>query len=340
MKDKKYCKVRDYCHYTGEYRDAAHSICNLKYSVPKKIPIVFHNGSNYDYHFIIKELAEEFKKQFTCLSWNAEKYITFTVPIEKEATKIDKNREEITKNISHILQFIDIAIFIATSLSNLVNKRSERILKIKCKYGHDVKNYKIYGIKLSFLEYIYFKEDLIEYKCLCCNNNYQQKFDEKLKELIFNTYKFSTHGNNKFILLLQKGLYPYEYMDDCERFNETSLPEKEDFYSHLTPCLRNTHMCIFRDYFSFRRFLASSSFFWTLRLSSLNSTLSNFSRVNVLVCCCKPVQRNYLQFFKTFKTVRALRDNETKLTSRNAFILDIFTLLGEKESKYDERSFF
>ena len=59
---KKYCNVRDHCHHTGEYRGAMHSISNLKYSVPKKIPIVFHNGSNYDYHFIIKELAEEFKK--------------------------------------------------------------------------------------------------------------------------------------------------------------------------------------------------------------------------------------------------------------------------------------
>ena len=52
MKDKKQCNVRD--HYTGEYRGAAHIICNLKYNVPKNIPIVFHNGSNYDYHFIIK----------------------------------------------------------------------------------------------------------------------------------------------------------------------------------------------------------------------------------------------------------------------------------------------
>ena len=41
---------------------AMHSICNLKYSLPKKNPIVFHNGSNYDYHFLIKDLAEEFKK--------------------------------------------------------------------------------------------------------------------------------------------------------------------------------------------------------------------------------------------------------------------------------------
>ena len=60
LKDKKYGKVRGHCHYTGKYRGAAHSICNLKYRVPKKIHIVFHNGSIYDYHFIIKELAEEF----------------------------------------------------------------------------------------------------------------------------------------------------------------------------------------------------------------------------------------------------------------------------------------
>ena len=73
LKDKKYQKVRDHCHYIGEYRPAAHSICNLKYSVPQQIPIVFHNGSNYDYHFIIKQLAEEFKKQFTCLGKNTEK---------------------------------------------------------------------------------------------------------------------------------------------------------------------------------------------------------------------------------------------------------------------------
>ena len=46
------------CHYTGEYRGAADSIRNLRCSVPKKIPIVFHNGSIYDYRFIIKELAE------------------------------------------------------------------------------------------------------------------------------------------------------------------------------------------------------------------------------------------------------------------------------------------
>ena len=52
LKDEKYPKVRDHCHYTGEYRGAAHIICNSKDSVPKKIPIVLNNRSDYDYQFL------------------------------------------------------------------------------------------------------------------------------------------------------------------------------------------------------------------------------------------------------------------------------------------------
>ena len=51
---EKYHKVRDHCHYTGKYRGAAHDISNLRYKIPKEIPVVFHNGSSCDYHFIIK----------------------------------------------------------------------------------------------------------------------------------------------------------------------------------------------------------------------------------------------------------------------------------------------
>ena len=72
-----------------------HTICNLKYSVPKKN----HNGSNCDYHFIIKELTKK-KQQFTCSEENTEKYITFTVTREKKITRINNNGEELTKNMS------------------------------------------------------------------------------------------------------------------------------------------------------------------------------------------------------------------------------------------------
>ena len=60
-------------------------------------------------------LAEELKKQFTCLGENTEKYLTLTVPIEEEVTRTDKNWEEITKNMSYILEFIDSATCMASS---------------------------------------------------------------------------------------------------------------------------------------------------------------------------------------------------------------------------------
>ena len=114
-----------------------------------------------------------FKKQFTCLGENTGKYITFTAPIAKEVTRIDKkNGEEITKNISYILQFIDSTRFMGSSLSNLVNNLSEGIHRIKCKFEHNDKKCEICGIKYKyfdcFLEYTNFIDNLMESKCLRC----------------------------------------------------------------------------------------------------------------------------------------------------------------------------
>ena len=104
--DEKNYKVRDHCHYTGKYRGAAHNMCNLRYKIPKEIPVVFHNGSTYDYHFIIKELVKEFDGNFEYLGENTEKYITFSVPIKK---KIENKDIEITYKIKFIdsYRFID-----------------------------------------------------------------------------------------------------------------------------------------------------------------------------------------------------------------------------------------
>ena len=110
-------KVRDHCHYTGKFRSAAHSFCNLRCKTPKEIAIVFHNGSTYDYHFIINKLAKEFDGQLECLGENTEKYITFSVPISKE---LDNG-----KTITYKLKFIDSFRFMSTSLSSLVDNLSE-----------------------------------------------------------------------------------------------------------------------------------------------------------------------------------------------------------------------
>ena len=71
--NEKYYKVKDHCHYTRKYRGAAHNIGNLRYKIPKEIPVIFHNGPTYDYHLIIKALAEEFERPFECLGENTEK---------------------------------------------------------------------------------------------------------------------------------------------------------------------------------------------------------------------------------------------------------------------------
>ena len=91
-------KVKDHCHYTGKFRGAAHSKCNLNYKVQKEIPVIIHDAT-YDTHFIINQLAIEFKVELNCIGNNMEKYITFSVLIKKDC---DNN-----KTVRYKLKFID-----------------------------------------------------------------------------------------------------------------------------------------------------------------------------------------------------------------------------------------
>ena len=71
------------------------------------------------------------------------------------------------------------------------------------------------------------------FRCYSCKKNYEKDFNKELIERFANIYELCNGDLNKFILLLKKGVYPYEYMDNWERFYETSLPDKESFYSSL-----------------------------------------------------------------------------------------------------------
>ena len=106
------------------FMGAAHSKCNLNYKVQKEIPIIIHNAS-YDTHFMLNQLAIEFKGELNCIGDNMEKYITFYLPIKK---KCDNN-----KTITYKLKFIDIFRFMPDSLSNLVDNTSGTFNSIECK---------------------------------------------------------------------------------------------------------------------------------------------------------------------------------------------------------------
>ena len=205
---KKQQKVRDHCHYTGKYRGAAHNICNLRYKVPKEIPVVFHNGSTYDYHFIIKELVKEFDGNFECLGENTEKYITFSVPIKKKIENKDLEK-------TYKIKFIDSYRFMSSSLSKLVDNLSEGI-----------HNNKFLDCN-SCLDYVKTKNEKLLLKCFNCNTYYKKEFNKELIKKLKNTYRFCNNDLNKFMLLLRKSVYPYEYLDSWERFNETSVPNKK-----------------------------------------------------------------------------------------------------------------
>ena len=178
--------------------------------------MVLHNGSNYDYHLIIKELAEKFKGNIDCLDENTEKYITFSVPLKKEI----KNK----KLVTYKLRFIDSSRFLNTSLATLVNNLSKlgHINCKKCKERYSTK---------SECRYIKHKNKLL-YKCKQCDTLYRKPISVLSKKFL-TTYQFCNNNLDKFLLLLKKGVSPYQYMDSWERFNETSLRPKESFYSEL-----------------------------------------------------------------------------------------------------------
>ena len=143
--------ARDHCHYTGKFRGAPHSVCNLRYKTAKEILLVFHNGSTYDYHFIINKLAKEFYGQLECLRENTEKYITFSVPISQE---LDNG-----KKITYILKFIDSFRFMSTSLSSFVDNLLEK------RHSDQSKDCK------SELDYMSIKNNKLISQCLECKMN-------------------------------------------------------------------------------------------------------------------------------------------------------------------------
>ena len=141
--------------------------------------------------------------------------------MKNEIRKIGKECNEVVGTKTYKIRFTDSARFRASSWSNLIDNLTEGIDKIKCRNCS------------CFLEYENVKDNLMNYKCLSCNKDYSNKLDEELKKKFKNKFTCSNNDINKFILLLRKGVYPYQYIDDFEKLIETTLAKKEEFYSRI-----------------------------------------------------------------------------------------------------------
>ena len=111
-KDLRYNKIRDHCHYTGRYRGAAHSLCNLRYRIPSYIPLAFHNLSA---HLFIKELGKDLR-DMEVIAKDKEDYISFSVRVPVDSF-IDEEGQEKEKLME--LRFIDSFKFMASNLDSL-----------------------------------------------------------------------------------------------------------------------------------------------------------------------------------------------------------------------------
>ena len=131
----------------------------------------------------------------------------------------------VVKQITYKIKFIDSCRFMSSKLSNLVHKLSE-INNKDCKTCIEKKNVK------SECGFIGLKNNRLNYRCKECNGASNKSVND-LIEKFSRMYKFCNDNLNKFVMLLRKSAYPYEYMDNYERFNKTSLPSKKDFYSEL-----------------------------------------------------------------------------------------------------------
>ena len=212
-------KVRDHCHYTGQYQGPAHRNCNLRYEIPLYIPIVFHNLSGYDAHLFIRELGKKFDQgKIGVIAENKEKYVSFNVDVLVDKY-VDKKGKEKEKKIQ--LRFIDSMRFIANSLDSLTNNLVG-VSGIPC---NECGN----SCEITHIDENYIARG----KCKDCYSGYSKR--QLNKNFIFDNFLNLrvSHNDKQFRLLLRNGVYPYEYMSSWDKFEETQLPPKEAFHSNL-----------------------------------------------------------------------------------------------------------
>ena len=193
----------------------------MKYSTQKDIPVFFHNGTNYDFNLTIPELAKEFRSELQCIPLNGEKFMSFSIPIKKKTCANSRNAKK--KTLTYNLRFIDSARHTNKSLSVLVDNLSG-LKNCYCeKRSFD-------NIKITYEQIN--NEYMVFSRCKTCHWRKQIKLHELVKNFP-NTFNLCRSDVQKLLLLLRKGVYPYEYMNNMSKFFEKELTTIDKFHSKL-----------------------------------------------------------------------------------------------------------
>ena len=214
-------RVRDHCHITGKFRGSAHQDCNLKLRIKPddiKIPIIFHNLRGYDSHFIMQQIGEIANKYAYKDKKGKEQPLIINV--------IPNNMEKyMAFMLGNHLTFSDSFQFRSSSLDKLVENVTKCGKCETCKPDS--------CIRRSVSDRGHIIHHQTSYPCLECKNC--KKVGKSCVNPVYNNLEYTSEEfkGDKLHLMSKKGVYPYDYMDSFEKFDQTELPDKEHFYSIL-----------------------------------------------------------------------------------------------------------
>ena len=228
-------KVKDHCHVTGKYRGAAHNQCNLKYRIPRFIPVVFHNLKGYDSHLIMQHLGE-LDAEVTCIPNNMEKYISFTVADryeakhskrktsegEKEEEEEPEGEEDEPEEEEEEPEGEEDEPEEEEDEPEEEEDEPEEEPKGQ-KKGNKKKVSKV--LNFRFIDSLAFMNSSLE--------NLVQNLKASGLENFKNLRRRFGNDQTTLDLITRKGVYPYDYIDTFDRFKERQLPSKENFYNKL-----------------------------------------------------------------------------------------------------------
>ncbi|CAD6213044.1 GSCOCG00011085001-RA-CDS, partial [Cotesia congregata] len=227
-------KVYDHCHFTGNYRDAAHKSCNVNYQKSTIISVVFHNLSGYDSHFIIKSLATVFEGEISLLPINKERYISFTKSV---------------KNTSVSLRFIDSFRFMASSLEKLASYLDDKDKQITRLHYPDPDKFKL-AIRKGVFPYEYIDSiDRLDEKQLPDQDSFYSKLtnstlsddDYAFAQVVWNEFNINTLGEYSDLYLKTDVLLLADVFENFRRscFKTYNL---DALHFHTAPGLSNSAM--------------------------------------------------------------------------------------------------